>query len=240
MSACHPADAHLWEAYRADPSNTGARNAIFEHHWPWISQALARYLAKHNRERLYEESLSFLAEYVLTQAIPAFEQQAPQGKQFAQRVEWAVLEAIRSLDPLSRLDRQRSAIIHRGREELGHRLGHHPTDAELAEYLGIAEEELLETCREIQAEASAVYRPPPGDEGFEELIRCLPDHYKEAVRRCYQDGYTEREIASQLGITHQAVNDFLKRAKRKLRKRLAKSAMKNRCVREDGSENAET
>ncbi len=51
-------------------------------------------------------------------------------------------------------------------------------------------------------------------ETIAEWLASLTDAQREAVRLCWIEGYTQEEAAQMLGVTHQAVQERLKFAKR--------------------------
>jgi RNA polymerase sigma factor for flagellar operon FliA len=66
-----------------------------------------------------------------------------------QRVRGAIIDELRSLDWVPRSVRSRARDIEKANSKLEHELGHAPSDAELAERLGLTEEELQEALLQI-------------------------------------------------------------------------------------------
>lgn len=62
--------------------------------------------------------------------------------------------------------------------------------------------------------------PLPGDGGLADAMASLPANYRELLLLRYDNGYSSREMAKMLGMTHDAVRKQLWRAKQMLQGRL--------------------
>jgi len=209
----------LWAAYQNGRTDA-ARNALFEFHWPWIQAAARKYVRNHTLGHLWPEILSALSIRFLTDVIPNHD---PSRGPFEPRAHHCLLTTITDVrrqatfapwkHPHLRPDRTRA------RAQLSHKLGHSPTDYELAEYLGIPEEE-----------ASS---PPVGMASYKDFDNIedpsLRRHLQNALvlldtqtRAAFQlqveGGLTVNEIADRLGISHRRALYLLHCARKFLRK----------------------
>ena len=135
---------------------------------------------------------------------------------------------------------ERYLAIKEAREELGHELGCSPTIAQIAARVGVSEEAILDAM-----EAGDNYWPAsldvgtsedgPGieipviDERFDrsldrqELRQLLPQldrREQQILKRLYFDGWTQRGVADEIGVSQMQVSRLLARTLAKLRHRL--------------------
>ncbi|WP_229068940.1 RNA polymerase sigma factor SigF [Actinoplanes sp. DH11] len=130
---------------------------------------------------------------------------------------------------------------------LSHTLGRSPTVADIAEHLGITEDEVLEGLEGARAYSSASLSTPINEEGAElgstlggedtafelaELrialgpaMASLDEREQRIVSLRFYGNLTQSQIAEQIGISQMHVSRLLTRALAKLRQRLDDSAM---------------
>lgn len=163
------------------------------------------------------------------------------------RVKGAILDALRSLDFLSRNARGKVKALETAMDELGRELGRAPTMAELAEHTGVDEEELYRT-HDLQGSDKLVSldesagdedgfsliefiqsnRPSPEEEAVQasmtEILAEEIDKLKEKERLVislyYYDELTMKEIASVLDLTESRVCQLHSSAVQKMKKKL--------------------
>jgi len=149
--------ARLWMRYRARPSRR-VRNRLVELYQPH-ALSYARRFAARLPQHVDRGDLETAASFGLIAAIEAFD--PARGISFEAycdlRVRGALLDELRNLDWMPRLVRARSEELRRLRESLRAQLEREPTDADLAQALGLSLEEF--------------------DEGFSSIARqsCAPD-----------------------------------------------------------------
>jgi RNA polymerase sigma-B factor len=127
-------------------------------------------------------------------------------------------------------------------DELPQRLGHSPTVAELAEHLGVSEEEVLEAIEVAQTRSAPSLDQPAGEEGdavlgdfvvdssareevenllvLPSLVRALPERERRIVVMRYVEELTQDQIAEHLGISQMHVSRLLRRAIGRMRAEL--------------------
>jgi RNA polymerase sigma factor for flagellar operon FliA len=168
----------------------------------------------------------------------------------APRIRGAILDELRRHDPASRSLRRKAREIRAAQEALVQRLGTAPTDAQLAERLGVD----LDTLWRWQAEVASTHcvpidRPQPEADRREPLAASVPDVtgeqieeelnvreevavLREAIGRLkgqeqmvlalyYFEDLTQDQIAAVLGITGSRVSQIHSRAVAKLRSRMS-------------------
>lgn len=144
--------AKAWERYKAsgdDPS----RNQLIEHYLP-----LVRYNAERVHSKLPDEvdveDLMSAGIFGLMDALDAFDE--TRGVKFetycAPRIRGAILDELRSLDWVPRLVRSRSSQVDQARRSLEMKLGRKPTDDELADTMGLDDDEY----KKVRKDAGAV------------------------------------------------------------------------------------
>ena len=73
------------------------------------------------------------------------------------RIRGAILDQIRKMDWIPRTIRQRQKQIDTAMKELEQRNGRPPTDAELAAYMGISEDEFLDWQNQVKADKYLIF-----------------------------------------------------------------------------------
>ena len=169
------------------------------------------------------------------------------------KIRWSILDELRRADPLPRRVRLRAREVERCRGELAQRLGHAPTEEEVASELGVGIEEhwaFLERCswaqvgsleasldpdggavgtlHEIVPDRSAI-DPESAAEMAEvrsrltQAIAELGERERVVTTFYFYEGLTLREIGRALDLTEGRISQILHRALRELRRTLAEN-----------------
>ena len=139
----------LWRRYK-DEEDMSARERLVVAYSP-----LVKFVAGRTGARLPSHvEQTDLISYGMFGLIEAMDRFDPRRRirfeTFAmQRIRGAIIDELRSLDWVPRSVRSRAREIEEANSKLEHELGRAPTDAELAEKLGIDEEELQESLLQI-------------------------------------------------------------------------------------------
>ncbi len=139
----------LWRRYK-EGGDTGARERLVVAYSP-----LVKFVAGRTGARLPSHvDQADLISYGMIGLVEAMERFEPDRQirfeTFAmQRIRGAIIDELRSLDWVPRSVRSRAREIEVANSRLEHELGRAPTDAELAERLGLTEEELQEALLQI-------------------------------------------------------------------------------------------
>lgn len=145
VTALAPADdiTQLWHQYKARPGDQTLRNRLVENYLP---------LVKYNGERIWArlpdgvelDDLISAGIFGLMDAIEAFDLE--RGIKFetycVRRIRGAMLDELRSMDWVPRLVRSKATKLNEATKTLEDKLGRPPTDAELAEQMGLQIKEL--------------------------------------------------------------------------------------------------
>ncbi len=145
--------ADIWKVYKADQSNKELRNKLIERFLP---------LVRYNAERVWAKlpdgvdlnDLISAGVFGLMDAIDAFDMD--RGVKFetycVPRIRGAMLDELRTMDWVPRLVRSKASKLEAARKEVEARIGRPPTDAEIAERMGLP----LDEFEKLKSEASAV------------------------------------------------------------------------------------
>ena len=144
--------ARMWRDYIADRSNQTLRNALIEQYLP-----LVRYHAERVWSRLPDEvdvdDLTSSGVFGLMDAIDAYDPE--RGVKFetycVPRIRGAMLDELRNTDWVPRLVRSRARKLSEANKELSNKLGHLPTQEELAEHLKMDKTELERVMNDANA-----------------------------------------------------------------------------------------
>ena len=166
------------------------------------------------------------------------------------RIRGAIIDELRAMDWVPRSVRGRARDIERAITELEARLGRAPTDEEIAERLGLSEEELNDSLGEISRTSvvalDELWSVSGGDqvalidtiedtqgpnpqsalaetelrEGIGEALARLPEREKLVVTLYYYEELTLREIGEVLGVTESRVSQLHTKAILRLKARL--------------------
>lgn len=167
------------------------------------------------------------------------------------RIRGAILDELRRRDPLTRTSRKRHREVGKARERLAQQLGRAPSQAEVAEELGVPPERVSAWERDaLGARPVALDRPVSGEEGDEvtpaeiipderlipaeevleqrERVRILkeellelPERSRLVVSLYYYEELKLHEIASIIGVSESRVSQIRSQALRMLRQRVA-------------------
>ena len=127
-------------------------------------------------------------------------------------------------------------------DELPQQLGRSPTVAELSDYLGASEEEVLEALEVAQTRSAPSLDQPAGEDGdavlgdfvtdrttseepenlivLPDLVKRLPARERQIIRMRYVEELTQDEIAVRIGISQMHVSRLLRRAIERMRAQL--------------------
>jgi RNA polymerase sigma-B factor len=127
-------------------------------------------------------------------------------------------------------------------DELPQRLGHSPTVQELAEHLGVSEEQVVEAIEVAQTRSAPSLDQPAGEAGdavlgdfvvdrrhheeledllvLPELLGKLPERERKIVLLRYVEELTQDEIATRMHMSQMHVSRLLRRAIERLRRQL--------------------
>ena len=169
------------------------------------------------------------------------------------KIRWSILDELRKADPLPRRVRLRAREAERARGELAQRLGHAPTEEEVAGELGVGIGEhlaFLERCSRAQVGSLEAHLDPDGGAGgtLHELVpdRSAPDpesaaemaevrsRLTQAIAELgerervvttfyFYEGLTLREIGKALNLTEGRISQILRRALTQLRRTLSEN-----------------
>jgi RNA polymerase sigma-B factor len=233
----------------------GERDALFEHYLP-----LARSLA--GRLRHTSESFDDLLQVASIGLLKAISRYDPaRGTAFSSFAVPTILGELRR----HMRDRTWTVRVPRGLQELGQRLrpateelsvalGRPPTAAELAEHVGVTEEEVLDA-----REAMAAHSPPSLDEPvssddepatrgdllgredtrlaavedavlIEQYLADLPPRSREILRLRFVEDLKQHEIGALLGISQMHVSRLIRQSFEQLHARVAEEAPRTPAV----------
>jgi len=240
----------LWAEYRRTRDD-GPRNRLIEHYLPLVKRQAdrlcARLPAAVDPDDVYEAGI-----LGLYRAIQSFE--PGRGVKFetygAARIRGAILDALRRNDWVPRSVRRRHRLLERLRQRLEAELGRPPTDAEMAERLGMTPEQYEAFARDGQPTQVASldnFVSAAGGEGHDAtwlhlmaqaraedperraLARDLRDLLTRHLSRnerlvlilYYYEQMTMKEIAAALGLSETRICQIHASVLERLRERLA-------------------
>lgn len=234
----------LLARYHKRPDST-LRNQLIERHRPEV-EAMARSLAMRLPRSVDLDDLTHAGLWGLVQSIDKF--RADVGSPFRPfmrpRVRGAMLDELRNMDFLPRLYRQRARELDAAAVRLQDRLGRAPSDAELANELGITESRLRLTytrvrelpAREISDRTGEQVDPfeALADEDLESPIEALnrqdllskieaslqPIEWN-VLRMHYLEGLSGKEVADRLQLSAGRICQIHLRVLSRLKVRLA-------------------
>src|SRR5215217_4500228 len=135
--------AEIWKEFKQDTSNKTLRNRLIEQYLP---------LVKYNGERIWSrlpdgvelDDLISAGVFGLMDAINAFD--LTRGVKFetycVPRIRGAMLDELRTMDWVPRLVRSKASKLNEGLKSLEAKLGRHPTEIEIGEYMQLSVEEV--------------------------------------------------------------------------------------------------
>ena len=193
-------DKKLWDAYLADRTDAN-RNAIFEEHWPSVTATVTYVMGKLGGGGICDEMLSHVAEIMLTDLIPGFDQ--THGLAFAKHLQWrirlVVYDKLRTDYGGPRRQKKMRKRIDSYRNELSKIIQCCPNDYDLAEFMGITEQEIAAVSVEDGSnEYQPIYTPP--DSRFSELVDGLDETCKAILTLAYVGKCSAEDIAKILVV----------------------------------------
>ena len=169
------------------------------------------------------------------------------------KIRWSILDELRKADPLPRRARLRAREVERARGELAQRLGHAPTEEEVAGELGVGIDEhraFLERCARAQVGSLEARLEADGSLGgtlhelvpdrsaadpesaaemaevrvrLTQAIGALGERERVVTTFYFYEGLTLREIGRALDLTEGRISQILRRALTELRRTLSES-----------------
>ncbi len=169
------------------------------------------------------------------------------------KIRWSILDELRKADPLPRRARLRAREVERARGELAQRLGHAPTEEEVAGELGVDVEEhwaFLERCSRAQVGSLEARLDPDGGAGgtlhelvpdrsatdpesaaemaevrsrLTQAIGELGERERVVTTFYFYEGLTLREIGKALDLTEGRISQILRGALTQLRRTLSEN-----------------
>ena len=141
---------HWWASYKRD-GNDAARNKLWEHYLPLV-QHQARRLSAKLPSTVELDDLIAAGCFGLMEALAGFDLE--RGIKFEtyspRRIRGAILDHLRSMDWVPRLERSRAKEREQVRDALTKRLGRRPTDEEIATKIGLSTRERSKFYKQSQ------------------------------------------------------------------------------------------
>lgn len=165
---------HLWEEYKAKGS-AEAREQLILHYSPLVKYVASR-VATGLPANVEQADLVSYGIFGLIDALEKFDpaREIKFETYAIPRIRGAIIDELRSLDWVPRSVRFKAREVERAHAELEATLGRTPTEAEVAEHLGMSLEELHDTLTQISfASVSALEEPVPGREERSEGLSLL-------------------------------------------------------------------
>ncbi len=140
----------VWKDY--DPTDLEQRNAIIEHYHSLVEREASK-LARRLPKTVSVQDLMGYGYFGLIDAVEKFEPQ--RGFKFetyaARRVHGSILDGLRSADWVPRSVRSRAKEIEKATVALEAQNGSHPSNAEIAEFLGVGEDYVRSAKADVEA-----------------------------------------------------------------------------------------
>jgi len=240
--------ADAWEEYRRTASDQ-VRNILIEHYLPIVKINSERLAAKLPDEVELDDLISAGIDG-LRDAIEMFD--VDRGVKFetycATRIRGSILDALRNKDWVPRLVRARANQLGQKRRQLEARLGRKPADHELAQFMGLSEDEYEKLVRDAHAvgvvslnrnfqdnDSSREVRetdivadpkapPPPGPVHHEDVKRLVTKGLSKNERLIlilyYWEEMTMKEIGATLDLSESRVSQMHSAILERLRQNL--------------------
>ncbi len=145
--------AHVWIEFKKDMRNQALRNQLMERYLPLVRYNAERVWAK-LPEGVDLNDLMSAGVFGLMDAIEAYD--LDRGVKFetycVPRIRGAMLDELRTMDWVPRLVRSKASKLEAARKSVEARVGRPPTDAEVAEAMGLT----IQEFEKLRTEASAV------------------------------------------------------------------------------------
>lgn len=222
----------LWQRYRRtkrEPARTELRNALVELYLP-----LARYLAKRKAKRLPPsidfDDLYSAAYQALLGSVPRFDLSRGYTPRtfFSPRINGAMIDWVRSIDPASRLTRERESRVNQWAQT---ELDHSPTDDEIDEHFGFRlyrpatlslqeprdrDEGRAMTLGDLVADRHC----GPGESSISELsalLRGCTKRERLLLLLYHIDGMKMSDIGASIGVSESRISQMMSGLKTRLR-----------------------
>jgi RNA polymerase sigma factor for flagellar operon FliA len=174
----------------------------------------------------------------LLQALDSYDPEKARFSTHAhRRIQGAIVDYLREIDPLSRGKRQKMAQAQSARSTLQQMLGDEPADEDVADFMGISLDDYYGVLSDAQARFTLSYDAPLDDDttttrgdaiedpdaaaGFDlfetgssidalqELIAFLPKRERDILALYYYEDLTLREIGGIIGLTEARISQIL-------------------------------
>lgn len=239
----------LWDSY-AKHKNADIREKLILEYAPLVKVVAGRLSMYLGYNVEYEDLVSY-GIFGLIDAIDKFDctKEVKFETYASLRIRGAILDQIRKMDWIPRTIRQKQKKIDAAMKQVEALKGRNATDAEIAEQLGISEEELLdwqgqmkitnlvslneylETGSEIPNEKSSSRHFDGPEEVIEkselkkmlkEALELLTEKEKKVIVLYYYEDLTLREISSILGVSESRISQLHTRGLQKMKGRLGR------------------
>ncbi|MFJ4225251.1 sigma-70 family RNA polymerase sigma factor [Microbacterium sp. NPDC089695] len=212
-----------------------ARNQLVVEHLHIVGAATASFAAR--LTHVSRDDLASAGAFALVRAAEKFDASlgVPFGAYARERVHWALMDELRSMDWAPRDVRTRAKEAKRVRDALAGALGRTPTIREIADAMGLDVGAVRERLADAERTVASLDLLDPHDlvwTGYlpeemaiaaerEELlhhaVEALPERKRDIVRAIYFEERTVKELADELGVSHAAISQHRAEAVRMLR-----------------------
>ncbi len=237
----------LWEDY-ARVKTPDLREKLILEYAPLVKVVAGRLSMYLGYNVEYEDLVSY-GVFGLIDAIDKFDM----GKEVkfetyaSLRIRGAILDQIRKMDWIPRTIRQRQKQIDTAMKELEQRNGKPPTDAEIAKYMGISEDEFTDWQNQVKADniislneyveqgndissekrVSSGFDTPEGvieknelKKVLEESLEILTDKEKKVILLYYYEELTLKEISRVLEVSESRISQLHTKALQKMKTKM--------------------
>ncbi len=224
------------ETYLADPTDAH-REAVVLHGVRLVRSLVGR-VSLPDSPLATRDDLEGAALIGLIQALDSYDPEKAKFSTHAhRRIQGAIVDYLREIDPLSRGKRQKMAHAQHAYATLQQMLGDEPTDEDVADFMGLSLDEYHTVLGDAQVRFTLSYDAPLDEEsgmtrgetladdgaqqGFEafedamsmealgELIRHLPKRERDIIALYYYENLTLREIGGIIGLTEARISQIL-------------------------------
>lgn len=213
----------LWIKYR-NATTQENRNLLALNYLSLVKRIAAKIYTNIQGKVEFEELLNYGIFGLLT-SIERFEE--ARGLKFetfaTHRIRGAILDGLREIDPLKRGTRSKVKKIDKAINELKSSIGKNPNDKDIADYLNITQEELLDWYIEIDAPSTFGSELTTSENSSIDLsmaIDSLDDREKQIIDLYYYEDLSLDEIAKILNISISRVSQIHGKALIKLKSQL--------------------
>lgn len=212
-----------------------ARNQLVVDHLHIVGAATA-YVAS-RLTQVSRDDLASAGAFALVRAAEKFDATlgVPFGAFARGRINWALMDELRSMDWAPREVRARAKATTKVSETLAATLGRTPSVAEIAAAMGVEAAEVREGLADAERLLTSLDAPDAPeivwtgylpeelaiaaerDDFLRRAVDALPERKRGIIRAVYFDDRTVKEIADELGVSHAAVSQQRAEAVRMLR-----------------------